>query len=137
MSMSQQVDADLDIEASSIELPSKFKGDIRTGKAVGSIKSAAVEPSRAARYGSTRSNYKDAGGGKIDLVGARGQSLRQYFPNDAASSSSHPKISVMAKGGSVVVDILSWADNIARKFAAREAAESGPRKDESRFDKIH
>lgn len=124
--MSQQVDADLDIEANSVELPSTFEGNVLSGKAVGNIKSAAVEPSRAARYGSISSNSKDAGGGKIDLVGARGQSLRQYFPNDAAISSLRPKLSVMAIGGSVVVEILSWADNIARKFTAREAAKSGP-----------
>lgn len=126
VSMSQQVGADVDIEANSVELPPSFEGDVVSGKAVGSIRSAAVEPSRAARYGSSSSNSKDAGGGKIDLVGARGQSLRQYFPNDAATNSLRPKLSVMAKGGSVVVEILSWADNIARKFIAREAAKSGP-----------
>lgn len=124
--MSQQVDADLDIEANSVELPPSFEGDVLSGKAVGSIKSAAVEPSRAARYGSNSSNSREAGGGKIDLVGARGQSLRQYFPNDAAANSLRPKLSVMAKRGSVVVEILSWADNIARKFTAREAAKAGP-----------
>eukprot|EP00752_Nemacystus_decipiens_P005442 g4932.t2 len=126
VSMSQQVDVDLDIEANSVELPPSFEGDVLSGKAVGSIKSAAVEPSRATRYGSNSSISQDAGGGKIDLVGARGQSLRQYFPNDAATSSLRPKLSMMAKGGSVAVEILSWADNIARKFTAREAAKAGP-----------
>ena len=124
--MSQQVDADVDIRANSVELPSTFEGETLSGKAVGRIRSAAVEPSRAARYGSAGSNSKDAGGGKIDMVGARGQSLRQYFPKDAATNSLRPKLSVSAEGASVVVEILSWADNIARKFTAREAAKPGP-----------
>lgn len=121
--MSQQVDADLKIAANSIELPSTFEGDTETGKAAGRIKSARVEPSRAAaRDGSiTSSSQDDAGGGKIDLVGARGQSLRQYFPNDPATSSVRPKLSVMAKGGSVELEILSWADNIVRRCIARDA----------------
>lgn len=121
--MSQQVDADLEIAAANgIELPPTFEGDTQTGKAVGRISSARVEPSRAtARYGSiTSSSQGDAGGGKIDLVGARGQSLRQYFPNDPAASSVRPKLSVTAKGGSVVLEVLSWADNIIRKCTTRD-----------------
>lgn len=115
--MSQQVDADLEIAANSLDLPSTFEGDIQRGKAVGRINSAGVEPSRA--------DSRDAGGGKIDLVGARGQSLRQYFPNDPATSSVRPKLSVVAKGGSVVLEILSWADNIVRKCTVRDAV-AGP-----------
>lgn len=121
--MSQQVDADLEMAASSIKLPSTFEGDTQTDKAVGRINGARVEPSRAAaRFGSiSSSSQDDAGGGKIDLVGARGQSLRQYFPNDPATSSVRPKLSVMAKEGSVVLEILSWADNIVRRCEARDA----------------
>ncbi|CAM9507524.1 unnamed protein product [Scytosiphon promiscuus] len=122
ISLSPQADADVNITGRKIELPSSFEGDNQSGKAAGRINSAAVEPSRAARFGSPRSSSKEAGGGKIDLVGARGQSLRQYFPSDAATNDVRPGLTVAAREGAVVVEILSWADNIARKFMAREAA---------------
>ncbi|CAM9426914.1 unnamed protein product [Ectocarpus sp. 6 AP-2014] len=120
VSLSQQVDADVEITGDVVKVPSTFEGDTQRGRAVGSIYSAQVEPSRATRHGSTSST--DAGGGKIDMVGARGQSLRQYFPGNTATTSVRPKLSVVAEGGCVVVETLSWADNITRKFAAREAA---------------
>lgn len=122
------MDADVNITGRTIELPKSFEGENQGGKAAGKISSAAAEPSRAAaRYGSLRSSSQDAGGGKIDMVGARGQSLRQYFPNDAATNDVRPALKVAAKEGSVAVDILSWADNIARKFMAREAAAGSSR----------
>ncbi|CAM9174203.1 unnamed protein product [Hapterophycus canaliculatus] len=130
ISLSPQVDADVDITGRTIELPPSYEGENQLGKAAGRINSAAVEPSRAARYGSRRSGSKDAGGGKIDLVGARGQSLRQYFPNDATTNDVRPGLTVAAHEGSVVVGILSWADNIARKFIAREAAAGSNRGNE-------
>jgi len=67
VSMSKEVGADLEIEADSVDLPPTFEGEVQKGTAVGTIRGAAAEPSRAARYGSISSNSKDAGGGKIDL----------------------------------------------------------------------
>lgn len=105
--MSQGVTTDIDITGNISELPSTFEGNIQGCKAVGTIVCAGM--------GRSPESLQGSGGGKIDLAGARDQSLRQYFKKDSTGR-GNPTLSVTASDGSVGVETLSWADNITRKF---------------------
>lgn len=113
MSMSQDVNADMVITGNIGELPASFEGDIRATKAIGTINCPATRSSRGVRgvgYG-----VQGSGQGKIDLTGARNQSLRHFFPKDVGRN-ARPRLSVSAVKGSVGLETLSWAENVARKF---------------------
>lgn len=116
LSMSQDVNADMVITGNIAELPASFEGDIQATKAVGTINcpEGSSQGVRGVGYG-----VQDSGQGKIDLAGARNQSLRQFFPNDVGSN-ARPKLSVSAVKGSVGLETLSWAENIARKFTREQ-----------------
>lgn len=114
--MSAEVHADIDITGEIKGLPSTFDGEVHATKATGTIVHAGAEPTRGAW-----ANAEGAGGGKVDLTGARDQSLRQYFSRDTAST-TRPQFTVTALKGSVALETLSWADNITRKFVTNEAS---------------
>lgn len=118
MSMSQDVNADMIITGNIDELPASFEGDVEATKAIGTINCPETRSSQGVRgveYG-----VQDSGQGKIDLTGARNQSLRQFFPNDVGNN-ARPRLSVSAVKGSVGLETLSWAENIARKFTQEQS----------------
>lgn len=110
VSMTQEVIADMHIVGNISKLPPSFEGDIQAAKAVGTIngQNGGLIPSRG------------IGGGKIDLAGARDQSLRHFFPSDVASS-VRPKLVITSIEGSVALETLSWAENVVRKFEIEHA----------------
>eukprot|EP00904_Undaria_pinnatifida_P006617 jgi/Undpi1/3085/HiC_scaffold_15.g06459.m1 len=110
VSMSREVHADMVITGNIAQLPPSFEGDIQTMKAVGTINSSETRSSVGVRY-----SGQDSGQGKIDLAGARSQSLRQFFPAGVGST-ARAKLSVSAIKGSIGLETISWADNIARRF---------------------
>lgn len=116
--MSRDVDADVDVSGYIRELPPTFEGDIKATNAMGTIGGAGIRSSQGAAH-----SPQDAHGGKINLTGAREQSLRQYFRNNLTRG-ARPKLSVSAAEGSVWLETLSWAQNITQKFTmARDSAE--------------
>lgn len=118
VSMSQDVNADMIITGNIGELPASFEGDIQATKAEGIINCPETRSSQGLRR---EGSVQDSGQGKIDLIGARNQSLRHFFPNDAGSN-ARPKLSVSAVKGSVGLETLSWAENIARKFTREHSS---------------
>ena len=109
LSVSHEVQANIDIKGKINELPSSFEGHAEPCQAVGTIDRREIQASDP--YGSVANE----GRGKIDLTGARHQSLRQYFKT-SAKPNTPPTISVSSAGGSIRMETLSWADNIVRKF---------------------
>lgn len=122
MSISPTVSADIDIKGNVGELPLSFEGDIQQTTAVGTIEidAAVMNPFKGSK--SFGLNPSDAGGGKIDLAGARDQSLRQYFSNNSLGG-KRPTLFATTAEGTVSLESLSWADNITRKMISRETGE--------------
>lgn len=110
LSSSQEVQANLEIKGNITKLPSSFEGLEEPCKAVGAIVRGKMKPSVA------YSSVLNEGRGKIDLTGARDQSLRQFFKESTTRKAS-PTMYVSSVGGSIKMETLSWADNITRKIA--------------------
>lgn len=97
----------LDIKGNIHELPSSFEGLSAPRKAVGII-AGAVKTSPAC--------VSNQGQGKINLTGARDQSLRQFFNDSTKRSMGVPSLSVSSEQGSIEMRTLSWADNIVKNL---------------------
>lgn len=59
---------------------------------------------------------KDSGSGKINLVGAREQSLGNFTTGKDAQSTVLPKLNLYSAKGSVALEIVSWIENATRRF---------------------
>lgn len=104
LSSSQEVQTSLDIRGNIYELPSNFEGHSESRKAVGMITRA------------VKACVSDQGRGKINLTGARDQSLHQFFGDSTKGSMHVPSLSVSSEQGSIKMQTLSWADNIIKMF---------------------
>lgn len=113
--MSQKVNTRVDLVGQISTVPSIFEGDVQPRRASGQIVVHEVGMSRRAGIG----------GGKIDLTGAREQSLSNFFGKDVKKAVL-PQLKVTTGRGTIGLEMVSWIDNITRRFqAAKRVPHSG------------
>lgn len=115
MSMSHDVRARINLAGKIGALPSVFDGLVQADKAQGRIDFPSMAQGITVR--------QDIGGGKINLVGAREQSLDNFFGHDEQNAVL-PSLNVSSEKGGVGLETVSWIENITRRFnSARDSPE--------------
>lgn len=117
MTISHEVSAALEVSGHVKALPPSFVGKACNRAASGEVHGSRRLPSRP-----------QSGRGKINIAGARQQALNNFSGRgcDKETADGLPHLSV-ATQGYFSLHLLSWADNIVRRFALD--ADTGTKKD--------
>lgn len=107
VSMSYDVNSNINLAGKLGALPSVFEGETQADKAQGRIGGPSM--------GQDITVQQDTGGGKINLAGAREQSLSNFF-GKGEQSTVLPSLEVSSVKGTVGLEIVSWIDSVTRKF---------------------
>lgn len=107
--MSTETTVHLEANGKAEMVPANFMGTFQPDKVEGRIMGSGSIVGSDSKYAKSYS-----GRGKISLVGAREQSLRNFSPQTEGKM-DFPKLHVAAAEGLIRFEIVSWADNLIRK----------------------
>ncbi|CAM9164777.1 unnamed protein product [Choristocarpus tenellus] len=108
VSVSPEVEADVDITGTIKKLTESFLGQAQGNRALGKT----MRQSEAS-VGNNRSRATSMG--KINLLGAREQSLQNFIKEQRHNQVALPGVMLATEKGSVSLETLGWADMIRRK----------------------